>query len=171
MSLTNEVLSQITNVIDLFIKNHSYTNNTEDFSIINWDEIKFKISSLDLPEFLELISCIFKLKNFNLNNSYSLSCGKRIYLYKDKEYYILECRIFANTNSLCTPIAIDLKNYMIKNKISKAFIASTGKFSKECISYCKLMNIELLSIDDIIFTLQCLDKHTLSLVLNHLNNI
>lgn len=170
MNLATGVFSEITSKIAFIIKNYSYSNNKNNLFFINWDEIKFKISSLTLVEFSDLILYIFKLKDFTVDTFYPFFEGKRFHLHKDSQNYVLECRVFCRTESLCKPLAVDLKEFMIDNKISKGFIACTGKYTKECIDYCSLMNIELLSIDDIIFNLQHLDKNALSLVLNHLNH-
>lgn len=169
MDLANGIFSQITSKIAFIVKNYSYINNKNNLFLINWDEIKFKVSSLTLVEFSDFILYIFKLKGFNVDTFYPFSEGKRFNLYKDCEDYILECRVFSRTDSLCKPLAMDLKEFMSHNNTSKGFIACTGKFTKECIDYCSITGIKLLSIDDIIFTLQHLDKNSLSLVLNYLN--
>ena len=68
MNLATGVFSEITSKIAFIIKNYSYSNNKNNLFLINWDEIKFKISSLTLVEFSELILYIFILKDFTVES-------------------------------------------------------------------------------------------------------
>jgi restriction system protein len=132
-------------------------------------QLLYQIKIMNSREFEFFCAKLFELQGYKAKVTKATGDGgKDVILWKGKTKYYVECKHYNADGKVSRPIANKLYGTMCADGVERGIIITTGRFTKECVEWCKMTGIRTLTNNDIARTIQKIGLEEVASAIKHL---